>query len=65
MITLPDKANFRISETAEYFSVSESSVRLWIAHGILQAQKIGGCIRVSRESILQCRLIKSKNYEIK
>ncbi len=53
---LPKKDLFRIDEVAAYFSVEEFTVRRWIAHGHLKRTKIAsGSIRVSRESILNCR----------
>ncbi len=52
---LPMKALFRIDEVATYFDISERTVWLWIQHGHLEAQKIVGSTRVSRESILKCR----------
>jgi excisionase family DNA binding protein len=58
MITLPDKNLFRISEAAEWFDVTERTIRLWVEHAHLEAHKIGGTVRITRESILQCRLIK-------
>jgi excisionase family DNA binding protein len=53
---LPDKKLLRVSEAAAYFSVSERSIRLWIAHGHLTAEKPHGSIFISRESIKQFRL---------
>ena len=52
---LPNKSLFRIDEVANYFSVTERTVRLWIDHGHLEQEKIVGTIRVTRESILRCR----------
>lgn len=52
---LPDKALFRIDEVANYFGVHERTIRLWIDHGHLIAEKIVGTIRISRPSILRCR----------
>jgi len=52
---LPNKSLFRIDEVADYFSVSERCIRLWIDHGHLERAKIVGVIRVPRESILRCR----------
>jgi hypothetical protein len=53
---LPDKKLLRVSEAAEYFSVSERSIRLWCAHGLLSYEKPHGSIFISRESIKQFRL---------
>ena len=51
---LPMKALFRIDEVAEYFSVTDRTIRLWIEHKHLEAKKIGGVIRIPRESIEKC-----------
>ena len=57
---LPEKDLFRIDEAASYFGVSTRCIYLWIAHGILIAKqpKENGVMRVTRESILNCRLKK-------
>ncbi len=52
---LPQKSLFRPDEVAAYFNVSRSVVYLWIDHGILMAEKIGGTIRIPRSAILACR----------
>ena len=52
---LPDKSLFRLDEVADYFSVTERTIRLWIDHGHLAGEKIVGSVRVPRESILRCR----------
>lgn len=52
---LPDKSNFRPDEVAYYFDVVRSTIYNWIDNGILDASKIKGTIRISRESILSCR----------
>ena len=52
MKDLPNKALFRVDEVAEYFSVTDRCIRLWIEHGHLKAQKIIGIIRIERDSIL-------------
>lgn len=53
---LPKKDLFRIDEVADYFGVTKSAIRLWIAHGHLSAEKIAsGSIRIGRDSILNCR----------
>jgi len=52
---LPDKSLFRVDEVMQYFGISESTVRLWIQHGHLEAEKIVGSVRIKRESILSCR----------
>ena len=52
---LPDKGLFRVDEAANYFQVSERTIRLWIDHNHLEAAKIVGTIRIPRNSILKCR----------
>lgn len=54
-LRLSNKSLFRPDEVADYFNISRSTVYLWIDHGILKAEKIGGTIRISREAILSCR----------
>lgn len=56
MTTLPEKELLRVDEVAQYFSISRSTVYLWIDHGILIAEKYRGIIRVPRESVIKCRL---------
>lgn len=53
---LPTKSLLRVSEAADYFSVSERTIRLWVSHGLLTAEKPHGSIFISRESIKQFRL---------
>lgn len=53
---LPDKKLLRVSEAAEYFGVHERTVRLWIEHGKLIAEKPAGTIFIPRESIRLFRL---------
>ncbi len=55
MSELPDKALFRVDEVAEYFSVTERTIRLWIEHKHLESEKIQGILRIPREAILKCR----------
>ncbi len=52
---LPDKSLFRVDEAAAYFDVARSTIYLWLDHGILKGEKYGGTVRISRESILNCR----------
>jgi excisionase family DNA binding protein len=52
---LPKKSLFTVYEVAEYFGVTERTVRLWMEHGHLQGEKIVGSIRIPRGSILKCR----------
>lgn len=55
---LPKKSLFNIPEVAEYFGVTERTIRLWIEHGHLTSEKIVGSVRVSRDSIIKCRFQK-------
>lgn len=56
MSKLPDKELLRVDEVAAFFSVTERTIRLWIEHGNLAAEKIVGTIRITRESVLNCRV---------
>jgi excisionase family DNA binding protein len=56
---LPKKELFRVEEVAEYFGVTERTIRLWIEHGHLDKEKIVGIVRVPRRSILRCRFMKN------
>lgn len=58
--TLPKKDLFRIDEVAQYFDVTERTVRLWIDHGHLKAVKKVGVIRILRDSILKCRILERR-----
>jgi len=55
MLELPKKELLRVDEVANFFSVTDRCIRLWIAHGHLVSEKIVGSIRVTRESVLKCR----------
>jgi len=56
MTDLPEKPLWRVDEVAAYFDVARSTVYLWIDHGLLEAEKLRGVIRVTRQSILRFRL---------
>jgi len=56
MTDLPDKELLRVNEVAAFFSVTERTVRLWIEHGDLTAEKIVGTVRIPREAVLNCRV---------
>ena len=50
----------RIHETAEELNVSSSTVRRWLADGMLKGLKVRGIVRVDRESIE--RLVEAHPY---
>ncbi len=56
MTKLPDKELLRVEEVADFFSVTDRTIRLWIEHGHLAAEKIVGTVRITRESVLNCRI---------
>jgi excisionase family DNA binding protein len=56
MIDLPSKPLWRVDEVATYFDVTERTIRLWIEHGHLEADKIVGTIRITRESVKKCMI---------
>ena len=56
MTDLPEKPLWRVDEVSAYFDVARSTVYLWIDHGLLEAEKLRGVIRVTRQSIEQFRL---------
>mgnify|MGYP001768270311 CR=1 FL=1 len=56
MAKLPDKELLRVEEVSEYLNISKSTVYLYIDHGHLEAEKLGGCIRILRESVINFRL---------
>jgi excisionase family DNA binding protein len=56
MNDLPDKTLLRVDEVAAYFNVSPKTIYLWCDHGLLEFEKIVGCIRIPMESVLSFRL---------
>ena len=58
---LPQKSLFRVEEASRYLDVSETTIKLWIDHGHLEAEKykredqVRGMIRIPRISLLRCR----------
>lgn len=65
MSTLPNKELFRVEEVAEYFGVSQRTVRTWISRGKIKAEKIIGTVRISRQSIMDCRVDIQKVFDNK
>lgn len=61
MTDLPEKPLWRVDEVAAYFDVARSTVYLWIDHGLLEAEKLRGVVRVTRQSIVQFRLASKIN----
>lgn len=60
--SLPRKDLLRIDEVADYFSVEDQTIRLWIAHGHLIAEKHRGTLRVRRQSVVDCRMRNRLRY---
>ena len=52
---LPNKSLFRVGEAAYYLGYSEATIRMWIADGILEAEKHNREFRIAREVILGFR----------
>ncbi len=53
---LPDKKLLRVDEAAIYFDVDERTIREWIRLKKLVGEKLGGTVRISRQSIINFRL---------
>lgn len=64
MLELPKKELLRVDEVANFFSVTDRCIRLWIEHGHLTAEKIVGSIRITRDSVLRCRFAKQVVNEV-
>jgi len=64
MLELPMKELLRVDEAASYFSVTDRCIRLWIEHGHLEAVKIVGSIRITRESAIKCRFANQKAEKV-
>lgn len=57
MTDLPDRKLLRVDEVALFFDVTERTIRLWIEHGHLQAEKYNGrTLRILKESVETFRL---------
>ena len=57
MHDLPNRTLLRVEEVADFFRVRNRTIYLWIEHGHLEAERTPGkMIRVTRESVLKCRL---------
>jgi len=55
-MNIPNKPTFTIFEVKNIFQVADKTVRNWIKEGRLEASKVGGCVRIKRESILKCMI---------
>jgi excisionase family DNA binding protein len=53
---LPESELLKVDEVAEYLRVSSKTVYLWVDHGLLEAEKLKGTIRILRKSVLNFRL---------
>jgi len=53
---LPQKELMRIDEAAAHLDVEESTIRLWIDHGVLKSEKVGGVVKVTKESVYDFRI---------
>jgi len=53
---LPKKDLFRVDEVARYFNVTDRTIRLWIEHGLLVAEKYKHQLRIPRREIINFRL---------
>jgi len=53
MTELPNKELLRPDEVAEYFSVTQETIRNWCHKGILEARFPGGRLRITRESVIK------------
>jgi excisionase family DNA binding protein len=49
MNELPRKKYLRPDEVADFWRVDVKTVYRWVAMGIIDADKIGGTVRISRE----------------
>ena len=59
MKKLIDKDLFRVDEVSEYFSITKKTVYILIENGNLEAVKIGGSIRIKRQSVIDCQIPKN------
>ena len=55
-MTLPNKDLLRIDEVAEYFQVTDETIRLWVEHGHLEVLRPGPgrIMRITKESVDKC-----------
>lgn len=55
MSELPNKALLRPDEVAVYFSVKIRTIYGWINDGKIEAVKVGGTIRITRQAVLDAQ----------
>lgn len=55
---LPKKDLFSFSEVERFFGIDPTTRRRWVDHGHLIIAEKGGSMFVTRESMLNCRLVK-------
>jgi excisionase family DNA binding protein len=53
MVEIPDKQLLRPDEVARLFDVTLQTVYNWCEAGVLEGMKIGGVLRITRESIVR------------
>lgn len=53
MLELPNKPNLKIRTVAEFMDVDIKTVKNWIKKDLLASIKIGGTVRITRESVLK------------
>jgi excisionase family DNA binding protein len=52
----PDRPTLRIGEVADYYDVTDRTVRLWIENGHLKTEFTpGGQLRITKDSVNACR----------
>lgn len=57
MLELPNKPNLKIRTVAEFMDVDIKTVKNWIKKDLLESIKIGGTVRITRESVLNRRVV--------
>lgn len=62
MEKLPKKELLRVDEVASYFDVTTKTIYLWIEHGKLEAEKLGGVWRIPQEAIERFRLVGKEKF---
>jgi len=60
---LANKDLFRVDEVAEYFGVTQRTIRYWIEKKYLCADKIIGIVRIPKKSILELKETRSESAQ--